>query len=66
MPAFSICFYQIFLQVSTNHLFLTGMMGFEEQECKRMLIAHPELYMQKFEDYLQEQCWVNSFDGMIL
>jgi len=41
-------------QVSTNHLFLTGMMGFEEQECKRMLIAHPELYMQKFEDYLQD------------
>ena len=59
-------FLQISLQVSTNHLFLTGMMGFEEQECKRMLIAHPELYMQKFEDYLQEQCRVNSFDGMIL
>ena len=40
-------------QVSTNHIYLTKLMGFEEGECKRMLIAHPELYMQKFEDHLQ-------------
>lgn len=40
-------------QVSTNHIYLTKMMGFEERECKRMLMAHPELYMQKYEDQLQ-------------
>ena len=40
--------------MSTNHLYLTKLMGFEERECKRMLVAHPELYMQKYEDHLQK------------
>ncbi len=41
-------------QVVTNHDFLVMLMGFEKAECKRMLLNHPEIYMQKFEDKLHD------------